>query len=164
MKPSLILFLSVALQFTPLSATTLFLSLDVFSLEGPPGSSVTFSGQILNETGGDVYLNGATADLEYAELTFDPTPFFTLAPLVLSDGQSYTGDLFSVSISDVALAGDYFGTLIIQGGADSSTLDIVGTTAFQVSVADIPEPSAESFCAAGITLLLFLKAVRRRCG
>jgi hypothetical protein len=126
-------------------ADILTVSLDTTSLVGAPGTAVTFSGTILNASGVEVFLNGAGGSLSSSELTLDLTPFFTLTPLSLLDGGSYTGDIFSIAISNVALPGDYFGTFTIQGGADSGTFDTVGSADFQVTVADIapvPEPSS----------------------
>jgi hypothetical protein len=127
-------------------ADTIFtVSLDSPTLTGAPGTAVTFSGTILNASGVELFLNGAGGSLSSPELTLDLTPFFTLTPLSLLDGTSYTGDIFSVAISGVALPGDYFGTFTIQGGADSSTFDTVGLADFQVTVPDVtgvPEPSS----------------------
>ena len=106
---------------------------------------MTFTGTVLNASGVELFLNGAGGGLSSSELTLDLTPFFTLTPLSLLDGESYTGDIFSVAISNVALPGDYFGTFTIQGGMDSGTFDTVGSADFQVTVADIaavPEPSS----------------------
>jgi hypothetical protein len=142
----------VTMLAAPVSAgTVLWLTLDDVSLIGSLDSSVTFSGLIQNTSGSDVYLNGASANLSYSELTFDPTPFLTLAPLVLADGDFYSGPLFSIAISEVAIVGDYPGTFIIQGGADPSTFDTVASADFQVSVATVPEPPSAQLL--GITAL-----------
>ena len=100
---------------------------------------MTFSGTILNASGVELFLNGAGGGTSSSELTLDLTPFFTLTPLSLLDGDFYTGDIFSVAISGVALPGDYFGTFTIQGGADSVTFDPVGLADFQVTVTDAGE-------------------------
>ena len=120
-------------------------NLDSTSLVGTPGTAVTFTGTILNASGVELFLNGAGGYLSSPELTLDLTPFFTLTPLSLLDGDSYSGDIFSVAISGVALPGDYSGTFNIQGGVDSATFDPVGSADFQVEVADVaavPEPSS----------------------
>src|ERR1017187_6333736 len=128
-------------------ADILTVSLDTTSLVGAPGTAVTFSGTILNASGVEVFLNGAGGNLSSPELTLDLTPFFTLTPLSLLDGGSYSGDIFAVAISGVALPGDYFGTFTILGGVDSQTFDPVGSVDFQVTVSDtttVPEPSSRT--------------------
>jgi hypothetical protein len=151
--------ITTAFLALPSSASVLYLSLDSQVLSGLPGSSITFAGFLQNNSGFDVYLNGASDDLPYDELTFDPTPFFTLAPLVLADGDSYSGDLFSIAISDVAVPGDYFGSFFIQGGSDSVTFDVVSTVGFQVTVS--PEPSSGRLLILGSCIYLAAWSRRR---
>jgi len=121
-------------------------NLDSTSLVGTPGTAVTFTGTILNASGVELFLNGAGGYLSSPELTLDLTPFFTLTPLSLLDGDSYSGDIFSVAISGVALPGDYSGTFNIQGGVDSATFDPVGSADFQVEVADGCSSSRTVLC------------------
>ena len=130
---------------TAFASPVFTVGLDSTSLVGAPGTAVTFTGTILNASGVELFLNGAGGNISSSELTLDPTPFFTLTPLSLLDGESYIGDIFSVAISNVALPGDYFGTFTIQGGVDSLTFDTVGSVDFQVTVPDaasVPEPSS----------------------
>jgi len=141
------------------------LTLDSTSLIGSPGTALTFSGTILNESGVGLFLNGAGGGLSSPELTLDLTPFFTLTPLSLLDGASYTGDIFSVAISGVALPGDYFGTFTIQGGVDSETFDTVGSTNFQVTVADtstVPEPSSGALVGLAGFMVIVGRALQAR--
>lgn len=151
------------------SASTLSLSLDSVSLTGIAGGSVTFTGTIQNSSGAEVFLNGAGGILTYSELTLDLTPFFTFTPLSIPDGQMYSGPLFAVAISGVALSGDYPGnTFYIQGGADSSTFDTVGTVDFEVDVstgAAVPEVSSGNLAGIGcIFITAFLAYQKRRSG
>lgn len=138
-------------------ADTIFtVGLDSTSLVGTPGTAVTFSGTILNASGVELFLNGAGGGLSSSELTLDLTPFFTLTPLSLLNNEFYTGDIFAVAISSVALPGDYFGTFTIQGGVDSQTFDPVGSVDFQVTVADtaaVPEPSSAALLALSMLIL-----------
>ena len=146
----------MALSAMPLAADTIAVTLDTSSLTGFPNGAVTFSGTLLNNSGAEVFLNGAGGDLIYSELTLDTTPFFNFTPLSLLDGESYSGPLFAVAISAVALTGDYSGTFIIQGGADASTFDTVGTADFQVTVSEastVPEPSSFLLLASSILVL-----------
>ena len=153
------LLLSLGLCLSVASATTTFnVTLDSPSRVGAPGTAVDFSGTILNSSGVELFLNGAGGNLSSSELTLDVTPFFTFTPLSLLDGESYSGPLFSVAISDVALGGDYFGTFTIQGGVDSQTFDPVGSVDFQVTIPDaasVPEPSSGMLAGlAGVILVV----------
>ena len=142
------------------AAPLVLLTLDSDFLFGLPGSAVAVTGTILNTSGVEVFLNGAGGDLSSTELTLDLTNFFTFVPFSLLDGQSYTGDIFSVAISNVALSGDYLGSFSIQGGADAFTYDIVSSQSFHVGVADattVPEPSA----AVPLGIVVVIVAVRR---
>jgi hypothetical protein len=142
------------------AGTVFTVNLDSPSLDGLPGTGVTFAGTILNASGVELFLNGAGGSLSSPELTFDLTPFFTLTPLSLLDGESYTGDIFAVAISGVALPGPYSGTFTIQGGVDSATFDDVGSAEFQITVNDagaVPEPSSGVFVGlAGVVLAICL--------
>ena len=132
------------------------MTLDTSSLTGFPNGAVTFSGILLNNSGAEVFLNGAGGNLVYSELTLDTTPFFNFTPLSLLDGESYNLPLFAVAISAVALTGDYSGTFIIQGGPDSSTFDTVGTADFQFTVSEVssvPEPSTFLLLVSTISVL-----------
>src|ERR1035441_9311989 len=82
---------------TSFADTVFTVGLDSTSLVGLPGTAVTFSGTILNASGVELFLNGAGGGLSSSELTLDLTPFFTLTPLSLLDGESYPGDIFSVA-------------------------------------------------------------------
>jgi|ERR1035437_1384399 hypothetical protein len=149
---------------TSFADTVFTVGLNSTSLVGSPGTAVTFTGTILNASGVELFLNGAGGGLSSSELTLDLTPFFTLTPLSLLDSEFYTGDIFAVAISGVALPGDYFGTFTIQGGVDSATFDPVGSADFQVTVADtaaVPEPSS-GILFGFICLVLSVPLIRRR--
>jgi hypothetical protein len=146
---------------TAFAGTVFTVDLDSSSLIGSPGAAVTFTGTILNASGVELFLNGAGGYLSSSELTLDLTPFFTLTPLSLLDGESYAGDIFSVAISDVALSGEYSGTFTIQGGVDSATFDTVGSADFQVQVSETPEPSSASLVGWASVVLAFSLCWRR---
>jgi len=162
-KPAIRLAIMAILLMSISNADTIQISLDSFSIAGFPGTSVTFSGTLQNSSGSEVFLNGAGASLSYSELTLDLSSFFTLVPLSIPDGQSYSGPLFSVAISNVALSGDYSNTFTIQGGADSMTFDTVGTADFQVNIASsVPEPGSFQLICLIAPLLCFVSARSRK--
>ncbi len=112
-------------------------------LNAAPGGTVEFTGTLTNAGAVDVFLNGDLSVFPYLTLTLDDSPFFANAPLSLSaDGGEYSGPLFDVTISPVALPGPYSGSFIIQGGSDSNTFDTLASQDFQVTVnTSSPEPN-----------------------
>lgn len=167
-RPALVVNLCVLGVLIPWTsgAGTLSIDLDSGSLTGASGGSVLFTGTVQNSSGAEVFLNGAGGDLIYPELTLDLTPFFTFTPLSIPDGQMYSGPLFAVAISDVALSGDYSGnTFYIQGGSDVSTFDTVGTADFEVDVSNgssVPEPASVNIMGIGCLLISGYLTYRKR--
>ena len=126
------------------------MTLDATLQTGTPASLVTYSGSLSNSSGVELFLNSATGNISYSELSFDFTAFFTQVPLSLQDGESYTGPLFAVGISNVALPGDYSGSFAIQGGVDDSTFDTLAIEDFRVTVAPVPEPASVILLGSGL--------------
>jgi len=143
------------------NADVITVSLDSLVLTGSPNSLVTFTGTLQNNSGAEVFLNGADANLGYSELTGDFTSFFAAAPLSLPDGTSYSGSLLSVGISSIAIPGDYFGSFDIQGGIDGNASDIIGSADIQISVSTVPEALPPGWLL-GIALLVLAAARSRR--
>ena len=137
--------------------------LDPTSLVGQPGMPLTFTGTIMNASGSEMFLNGAGGNVSSPELTLDLTPFFTLTPLSLLDGEIYNGVIFSVAISSVALSGSYFGTFTIQGGVDALAFDDVGIADFQITVGDsaaVPEQSSGILVLIAVVVLVVRRKLR----
>jgi hypothetical protein len=132
-------------------ASTISVTLDQALQIASPGSFLTFSGTITNTGSDTVFLNGAAVALPYFELDYDLTPFFTLSPASLDVGDFYTGDLFTVAVSGAASPGDYFGSLSMQGGADSGSYDDLASESFQITVS--PEPPTFMLLASVFSLL-----------
>lgn len=145
-------------------ADSFTIELDHFSRSGRPGTLVTFSGKVSNLSGGEVFLNGAGGTTGYPELTVDVTPFLTFAPLSLQDGESYSGELFTVAVSGVALPGSYGGVFVVQGG-DAASYEVLGSQGFRVEVgeaATAPEPGAMGLFVAIGGVLAWTNWRRRR--
>ncbi len=109
---------------TPVS-TWLSMDLDSTILTGTPGESVEITGQMQNTATNTLYLNGMTGSVvsvlndpsnKGADLTLDPTDFFSLVPPSFQPGQSYQGPIFSVQISNNAKPGTYIFGYTLQGG------------------------------------------------
>ena len=132
-----------------------------------PGSTFTFTGTLANNSGSTVFLNGDSLSLNGPGLTSDDSPFLSNAPLSLANGDSYSGDFFSVSVDPATPAGTYFGTFAVTGGADGSAQDTVASQDFSVQVTSgsAPVPEASSVASLGLLLALGLGGVavaRRR--
>jgi hypothetical protein len=138
------IFFMIAFAAVPAfaNAATLDLTLDSLVQVGNPNSLLVFNGTLTNTSGIELFLNGANSNIDYSELLVDFTPFWSNAPFSLLDQEIYSGPLFSVGISNIALPGDYFGSFEIQGGMDSNASDILASGDFQVTVSEVPEPSS----------------------
>lgn len=136
-----------------------------------PGSPVTFSGTITNNSTVTEFLNGFDfgalgPDFGGAGLTADTTPFFNLTPLRLTPGQS-TGviSLFTVTALPTVTAGSYTNFFNIEGGLDTATSDQMGGAQFIVDAAPLPEASTAAslgLLLLGVSVMVF-KARRRSC-
>lgn len=140
-------------------ADTLTISLTPIFQSGMPGDVLTFSGTLSNSSGSTVFPNSAGINLSGA---FDPTdedtsPFFNNAPFFLVSGDSTSLiDLFTVSIPNPFLSGQYSGTFTVLGGADEDAQTIVGSADFTVQVGTtnvVPEPNSGCLLAIGLVVL-----------
>ena len=84
---------------------------------------------------------------------------FANAPVNLAAGESYTGVLFDIPLTDPLTAGNFNGSFILLGGADASSLDVLVTEAFSITVSPsasssvTPEPSSVLLFLSGATFL-----------
>lgn len=149
----------------PASASAGALQLN-FSLTDPapygdPGGPVvsftaTVSAPLSNS--GDVFLNSDSSSMDFP-LTLDDTPFFNITPMVLSPGQSFTGEFFDVTVPGFAAGSTiYNGFFEIDGGADLNTFDPLASVSFTVTTT--PEPGTVILLLSGFSVLA--AALRRR--
>ena len=117
--------------------------------------TATVSAPLTNS--GDVFLNADNLNVDFP-LTGDDSPFFANFPLFLAPGDSFTGEIFRVSVPDFAqLYTTYHGFFEIDGGTDSSATDPIASAAFTVE--PVPEPTTGLLLIGGLMLVL-----RRRRG
>ncbi|MDR3752448.1 MAG: PEP-CTERM sorting domain-containing protein [Terracidiphilus sp.] len=123
------------------------------------GGTVTFDATVFAPTSNsaDVYLNGDSFDLS-APLTLDDTDFFLNFPLDLAPGDSFTGDLFTVTVPAGVAVEDYQGSFTLQGGGDGNTYNDLATVSFDVVAT--PEPSSILLLITGLIAMAF--AFQRR--
>ena len=141
------------------SANAAFLSLVDSSHAGLAGDTLSFSGVLTNTGPGTVYLNGTGFVFSSLDIAIDDGPFFAFVPAFLAPGGSYTGVLFSTTISPTAVPGNYAGAFSILGGADPLASGTLDTQRFEVVIGNVPEP--RSMAAVGFGILLLVIRCRR---
>ena len=126
-----------------------------------PGQTVAFDATVTNVGLSQVFLNADSTSL-LSPLTLDDTPFLFNFPLSMNPGDSYTGELFTVTVPPGVLTGLYPGSFEILGGSDPNALDEVASADFgvQVTPAQAPEPSSLVLVVSGLATLGV--ALRRR--
>ena len=146
-----------------LRAGTINVTLVSSTLTGTPGDVITFQGSLNNNSGTDMFINGAGISLAgFGPADSDITGFILNATGLLSNGSSLGPvGLFTVTIPAQFSTGQYAGILSIQGGPTPNDDLLQGTTGFQVNVSSVPEPSSFSLSATTVLLALFLRRFLR---
>ena len=107
------------------------------------GDVVTYQGTIGNNGAAPVYLNGDSIfstlhGFQILPVTFDlhldDAPFVTGAPVILNPGQSWSGNLFQVTVGIDAPATTYDGSFSVLGGAGAAPFNPVGNATFHLTV------------------------------
>lgn len=125
-----------------------------------PGQTVAFYATVTDVSSGQVFLNADSTSL-LSPLTLDDTPFLTNFPLSLKPGDSYTGELITVTVPSGVLAGLYPGSFEILGGSNPNAQNEVALADFGVQVVQVtPEPSSLPLLVSGLATLTV--ALRRR--
>jgi hypothetical protein len=130
---------------TAAKADPLALNLDSPNQSGIDGQTLTFYGNITNDSSGTIYLNSDSYNVDLP-LTLDDSGFVNNAPLSLDPGAS-SGDieLFAVTIPLGTANGLYLGNSFeILGGDPSDNTDVVGSAEFSVNVNNAPTGEGNS--------------------
>jgi hypothetical protein len=114
-----------------------------------------FDGTLTNTGGATLYLNGDLGNVNLPA-TLDDTPYFDNAPETLGAGDSWWGELFTVTTPGYNAEGSniYTGSFTITGGYDGNAQDILGTADFEIQ--QTPEPSSLLLFGTGLRALGFL--------
>lgn len=154
-------FIALGVLATGSSAgSVLNLSLDSLELSGSPGSLLTFTGSLSNFSTANVFVNSVDLGISYSELAVDFSFFLLHSPPILLPGETYSGTMFTIGVSDIAESGVYNAFFEIQGGMDSDAFGPLAQEDVTVSVSNTPEPNYCLLIAA--TILIFLVGQRRR--
>jgi hypothetical protein len=136
-----------ALLTIGLSSAAAYADTITFTLTNPvgfvpvTGGSLTYDATVSApaSNGAAVFLNGDSFDVT-APVTLDDSDFFANFPLSLAPGNSFTGDLFVLTVPPGTPFGTFLGTFTLLGGADGNASDTLGTVNF--SLVTTPEPSS----------------------
>ena len=150
------LMLAVFLLVAPAYADTLNLSLASPIQTGTPNGTLTFNATASapSANSATIFLNGDNFNVSLAGATIGDTDFLLNFPLSLDPGNSFTGDLFAVSLPSILIPGTYNGFFEILGGADPAAESVLATVNFQVNaLAPVPEPGTWLLLTTGLPLL-----------
>jgi len=152
-----------ALPLTAAHAQSLAYTLSPVTLTTQSGSTVNFQGTLTNTGNSTLFLNGIDFgyDANSTNVLTD-TGFDASVPFSLAAGDSYTGNIFGITVAAGTPAGLYNGTATIQGGTDSGATNPLGSQAFHVGVVPVVVPEAGTFVMGLVGLAGGAIALRRR--
>jgi hypothetical protein len=115
------------------------------------GTLYTFDATVTNTGVSTVYLNGDFFLGDFPPLTYDDSGFNNF-PLYLNPGDSFTGELFTVTTPPYGPGSNYYtGSFEFLGGSDVYAQDTLATANFDIDV--IPEPSSFVLLLTGMAVL-----------
>jgi hypothetical protein len=134
-------------------ADTVSFSLLSPAQSGPEGTVFTYAATVTNTNTVVEYLNSDSVTLS-GPLAVDDSDFSNNFPLFLNPGDSFTGDLFTVTATAGSGGTTTTGFFDLQGGPGAGDQGVLGTVSFSAAVtpavAATPEPSSLLLLATGI--------------
>lgn len=155
---SILFLVAVGLLFCASSANadTFTFSLDPATQSAVHGDTLTFNGTVSlsSDATAPVYLTGDSITWNVVGLTPDDIGFWINFPTFLNPGDTFTGELFTVTVDPGMPDGVYTGTFELQGGSVEGAQDVLGAPGFEVDVtspsAETPEPSSLMLLVSGL--------------
>ena len=151
------LVFALILQAAPAHADTLNFSLTSSTLSGASGDTLTFFGTVSTPSSNrkTIYLNGDSLNFSASGATVDDSGFVFNFPLSLDPNNTFTGELFTVTLPSDLPQGLYSGYFEILGGSNSSVSSTLATVGFQVVDGAAPEPTSWLLLATAVAFLGF---------
>ena len=145
----------------PAAADTLNFTLTSPVVPATPSGTVSFDATVSAPltNSGTLFLIGDSTTVSIPGATLDDSPFLLNFPLSLNPGDTFTGELFTITLPAAIAQGVYTGFLEIQGGSDPSSQDILGTVSYSAVVT--PEPSTWLLLSTGVAFGIITLTRRR---
>ncbi len=148
-----LLVLASAVSVPAALADTVSLTLLNPVQSGPEGTVFTYQATVSNPNSVIEYLAGDSLNTQPGSLPVDDTQFFNEFPSFLNPGDSFTGDLFTVTATPGSAGTSDQGSFALQGGPDSADQAVIASVNFTANVtpavAATPEPSSLLLLATG---------------
>ena len=135
-----------ALLTIGLSSAAAYADTVAFTLTNPvqpvlvsTGGTLTFDATVfapITNTG-DVFLNGVSINATNP-LIWNDNDFFNNFPFFLTPGESFTGDIFTITAPSGIPFGTYLGSVTLQGGSDGNAEGTLGTKSFSDNAVTYP--------------------------
>lgn len=135
------------------AAAALQLSLTADTQNAARGTEIVFAGTLANTSAtARVFLNNVRVSLTggaASALVLQPNDFFAHVPGILLPGETYTGPIFRIALNSAAAAGDFSGTILLDGGADIFAAGNLASASFTVLSPEVgitaADPNASEF-------------------
>lgn len=159
------LVFALILPAAPALADTLNLSLTSPAQGGAPGDTLSFYATVATPSSNSntIYLNSDSFNLSAPGATLGDSGFLFTFPLSLDPNNSFTGELFTVTLPAGLAQGAYSGYFEVLGGSDPSALNPLATVDFQID-SPVPEPASWLLLATGVAFLGFAFRAQRTVG
>ena len=116
--PALLSLVMLALCAPASRADTFLFTLSTPYQNAAAGDVLTFTATVTNtDPTNTVYLNADSTSVD-TPLSLDDSDFFANFPLSLGPNESFTGDLFTITVPSGTTPGLYTGSFAILGGTD----------------------------------------------